>query len=93
MIGAGVISVIFDKFSKWVLEFFLSSDVEDMMTIINREFAVMIAEYDCDDEQVCQLVSMIQIDEKFCLMCYTKTERSKYVRKVLESHFELLSME
>jgi len=93
LIGAGVLSALFDKLSKWFLGLFLSSDIEDMLVVINDEFTEMITEYELTEAQVCELANTIEINENICLTCYTKSDRKKYVRKVLEPHFELYWME
>ena len=88
LIGAGVISVGFDRCSKWVLGIFLSSDVDDMLIVINDEFCLLVNEYDLSNEQACDIAKTVKIDENICLTCFTKADKKKYVRKILVPYFE-----
>jgi hypothetical protein len=90
LIGAGLFSSFLDRISRWILGFFLSSDVEDMLTVINEEFAQMVEEHDLSYEQACDVAKAIEIDEQICVTCFTKSDRRKYVRKILTPHFLML---
>jgi len=93
LIGAGVFSSFLDRLSKWILGFFLSSDVDDMLTVINEEFVQMVEEHNLSYEQMCDVVKAIEIDEQICLTCFTKSDKKKYVRKILIPHFENVKRE
>lgn len=87
LIGAGVISALMDRVSRKILSFFLSNDVEDMLIVINEEFVEMATEYELTHEQACGIAKVVEVDEQICLTCFTKSDRKKYVRKILEPHF------
>lgn len=91
LIGAGVFSAVLDRISKWILSFFLSSDIEDMLDVINDEFVQMVNEHQLSDEQVNEVVGVIEIDEETCLACFTRSDRRAYVRKILMPHFAKLN--
>jgi len=91
LIGAGAFSALLDRISKWILGRFLSSDVEDMLVVINEEFAQMATEYQLSYEEACDIAKAIEINEQICLTCFTKSDKKKYVRKILEPHFSSLS--
>ena len=91
LLGAGLFSSFLDRTSRWVLGFFLSSDVEDMLDVINKEFTQMAKEYDLTYEQMCDVAKTIEVDEQICLTCFTKSDRKKYIRKILTPHFSKLN--
>jgi len=87
LIGAGAFSALLDRISKWVMSFFLSNDVEDMLDVINDEFFQMVNEHQLSHKQVDEVVKVIEIDEEICLACFTRSDRRAYVRKILTPHF------
>ena len=91
LLGAGLFSSFLDRASRWILGLFLSNDIEDMLNVINEEFIQMVEEYHLSYEQACNVAKGIEIDEQICLACYTKSNRRKYVRKILTPHFAKLS--
>jgi len=92
LIGAGAISAGLDRFSKWVLGLFLSSDVDDMLSVINEEFVQMVIEYQLTEDQLDDVIKMIKIDEKTCVTCFTKSDKKKFVRRILEPYFLKLNI-
>ncbi|MCL2368278.1 MAG: hypothetical protein FWC72_04720 [Oscillospiraceae bacterium] len=87
LVGAGVLSTLLEKLCRRVLGRFLKSDVEDMMELINEEFACMIAEHALDEAQAEAIAETIQICEKVCISCFCKADKQKYVREVLVPYF------
>jgi len=87
LIGAGVLSSFFDRVSRWGLGFFLSNDVEDMLAVFNEEFDLMAREYQLTYEEACDIAKAIEIDEQICVDCFTKSDKKKYVRKILQPYF------
>jgi len=90
LIGAGAFSALLDRVSKWILGHFLSNDVDDMLVVINEEFAQMAIEHQLSYKQICEIAETIEIDEQICLACFTKSDKKKFVRKILEPHFSTL---
>jgi len=91
LIGAGLFSSILGRISSWVLSLFLSSDMEDVLTVINEEFVQMAEEHELTNEQVHDVAKAIKVDEEVCLMCFTKSDKKKYIRKILIPHFTRLN--
>lgn len=87
LIGAGAISAFLDRLSRRVLGHFLSNDVEDMLVVINEEFVQMATEYQLSFEQTSDVAKKIEINEEICLTCFTKSDKKKYIRKILEPYF------
>jgi hypothetical protein len=87
LIGAGVLSSVFDITCKKILGRFLKSDVEDMVELINEEFECMAVEHGCDEEEANAIASGINLTEKTCLNCFCKDDKKKYARELLSPYF------
>jgi len=87
LVGAGVLSAVFDKMSKLIISTFLSSDVDDMLRVMNEVFLEMANEYELTYEQTCLIAKRVEIDEKMCVTCFTKSNKNKYTREILQSYF------
>jgi len=87
IIGAGLFSAGFDRVSRWVLGLFLSNDMEDVLTAINEEFEQMVEEHELSDEEARDVAKTIKVDEQVCLTCFAKSDKKKYIRKILTPHF------
>ena len=85
--GAGVFSACMDKGCKKVLGRFIKSDVDDMLDLINSEFADMANEAGMTEEQADELAAAIKIDDKVCVQCFAKSNKQKYIRGVLQPYF------
>ena len=90
LIGAGLFSSFLERMSRWGLGFFLSNDVEDMLIVINEAFNQMLEEHHLSYEQGCTVAKAVKIDEQICLTCFTKSDKKKYIRKVLMPYFLMM---
>jgi len=86
--GAGVISGLLDSICRKVLRLFLKSDVEDMLDFFNAEFELMAGERNLSEEQMDKLVECIKISDKVCVDCFSKADKKRYARNVLQPYFE-----
>jgi len=85
--GAGIFSAGMDFCCKKIIGKFIKNDVEDMLDLINSEFDRMINEAGITREQADKLAAAIQIDDKVCVQCYEKSNKQKYIRHILQPHF------
>ena len=88
LIGAGVVSAIFNIVCCKILGRFLKSDVENMLDFINSEFDLLVLEHELSDEQIDALASSIEIDDKVCINCFSKADKKKYVKEILQPYFD-----
>ena len=88
LIGAGVLSSIFDMLCRKILSRFLQGDVEDIMDTINEEFEYMVAERNFDDDRANEIACAVKIDDKICLNCFCKKDKQKYMREILVPYFD-----
>jgi len=92
IVGAGLASAGFDRISRQVLNRFLSSDMEDVLIVINEEFVQIAEEHELSHDEVYNVAKTIKIDEEICLRCFTKSDsdKKKYIRKFLKPYFSKL---
>ena len=88
LIGAGVLSTIADNIGKKILGRFIKTDIEDMLDLINEEFEQLACEYALCEEEVDAIAKEVELSDKICMDCYSKGDRKKYARKLLEPYFK-----
>ena len=85
--GAGVLSKLLDSICRKVMGRFLKSDVEEMLNFINAEFELMVKERELSDQQADELAKRIEISNDVCVNCFSKADKKKYVRNILQPYF------
>ena len=88
LLGAGVLSSVFDKLCRRVLGKFLKSDVEDILDLVNEEFECLVAEHALDEETADTIARTVQICDRVCLECFCKDDKKKHVRDILMPYFQ-----
>ncbi|MCL2762686.1 MAG: hypothetical protein FWD36_05715 [Treponema sp.] len=88
--GAGAASAVSVTVCRKLLGRILKSDVEDMLEFINNEFELMAQEQWLSDEQIDELAGRIKIDSKICVICFSKSDKKKYARELLQPYFTIL---
>jgi len=88
IVGAGFAGSLSEALCRKIVGRFLKSDIDDMLDFISDEFERLANEHNLSGERINELAKSIEIDDKICINCFSKSDKSKYAREVLLPYFD-----
>lgn len=88
VIGSGSFGALAEIMTRTFLVRYITTDIEIIMKIFNREFDQLTEEFQLTEEQRKEMAQTIRINTQTCMLCFKSQDREKYARKFLEPYFD-----